>query len=364
MNRKLAVFSIILAVIFVMTGCGSVANNGDVVVVESQPLEIQSPETFVGYTPTALAVNSSQQYDDEWDDDCDDIDDCWDECSYEWIDGDTQYLSLAYPVDSETESLLDVRTLSVQSTSIGNTNALTLDDFINDTDAQAIALSFTGNGQVTSCKLVYNGVARYEVAVTTDTYVFVIYINAYTGDIEEFTRDSVIQTPPTPSQTTPQQPPVTPQSPAVIPPQQTVITGSLSAEQARGIAMDFLGRGTIVRHETKSNYIKVCIQIDNEHHDVKINYNGTIREHKIRAITLVGSKAWGYDQSGIISFDRAAAIAIERVGGGVIIENKLDYKKNVGLVYKVKVVIDQTEYKVELHASDGTIYKYESKYKP
>ena len=229
---------------------------------------------------------------------------------------------------------------------------ITLDDFINDADARAIALSFTGSGKVTGCKLVYNGVARYEVAVTTGAYAFVVFINAYTGDIEEFTRDSVIQIP--------QQPPVTPQSP----PQQTVITRSLSAEQARSIAMDFLGRGTIVRHESKSNYIKVCIQIGNEHHDVKINYNGTIREHKIRAITLSGSKAWGYDQSGIIGFDRAAAVAIERVGGGVVIENKLDYKKNVGLVYKVKLVIDQTEYKVEMNASNGSIYKYESKYKP
>ena len=278
-------------------------------------------------------------------------------------------------------------------------NTVDMNSFIGDERAQTIALELTGGGQVTVCRLSYDrGEAKYEIGINSGNAAYIIFIDAYTGDLERFTRELTTQTlsPQTqvaeqpPAVTAPQQPvtpqpQVTPQPPVATAPQQPVMPqvpvtqqvqyaitpqqpvmgwGVLTPVEARSIAMDYFGRGTIVRHETKSNYIKVCIQVGNEHHDIKINYNGLIREHKVRQISYVNSKAWVYDHSSLIGFDRAAALAIGMMGGnGVVIENELDFKKNVGLVYKIKVVIDQMEHTMEMYASNGSIYKFESKYK-
>jgi len=254
--------------------------------------------------------------------------------------------------------------------------------FISDESAKTIALEQTGGGQVTACTLTYNqGVAEYAVEVVTTNAIYVIYLDARTGSVQSFTRETVIATstappantsvgttqPSTPVYSAPvQQNPAPVQNP--VPNysyQQTVSTVMISAEEARSIALAHIGGiGTVVRHETKRDCYKVCIQENNWHYDIDVFFSGTVKSYKVREITFVGSKAFGWNQSGVIGFDAAARVAFDRVGGGVLIENKLDYKSREGLIYKVNIVVGQTEHKIEMYASSGTIFKYQSIYKP
>ncbi|MCL1986543.1 MAG: M56 family metallopeptidase, partial [Firmicutes bacterium] len=144
-------------------------------------------------------------------------------------------------------------------------------------------------------------------------------------------------------------------------PQPTI--GNITAEDARQIAMQFLGRGTIVRHETKKDYIKVCIQDGNEHHDIKVRYDGTIYKNSARPIVHTDSKALAQDRSHIISHEQAAQIALDQIGGGVVIENKLKYKSKEGLLYEITVVVGQVEHKIIVSAV-GEVVKFSSKVKP
>ena len=199
-----------------------------------------------------------------------------------------------------------------------------------------------------------NGHLTYEVDVRNDVLRFMVYVSAITGQVLRV-EDYNIAPQPAPE---PIQPPV----------QQTVFQpagGTVNADRARAIALNHLGRGIVVRHETKSNYIKVCIQVGNEHHDIRVNYDGTIQRTSVREIVTIDSKSWGHDPSAAIGHERAAQIAIERAGGGTVIENRFCFHANRGgLLYHVKVVEGQTEYSMEINGTTGAIIKFESKYKP
>ena len=215
----------------------------------------------------------------------------------------------------------------------------------------------------------------YEVGVINGNTDYLFFIDAFTGNVESFTQEFLLETrlpqatlPRTPqapqaSQTTAPRTAIAPVSVAPNFRQQTL--GSfLTIEEARGIALAHIGQGVVVRHETKKDGYKVCIQYGNWHYDVEIFFNGNIKKVKAREITFIAPKAFAWNHLGVIGFDAAEGIALNRAGGGVLIENKLDHKSREGLVYKVKMVEGQMEYKVEMFASNGSIFKYEAKYKP
>ena len=264
--------------------------------------------------------------------------------------------------------LVFVLTAGVLSVSVSASTLIS--DFIDDESAKAIALELTGGGQVTLCRLSYNeDAAEYDVGVLSGSAAYTIFLDAYTGEMERFTRETVTGTaavssiPPDNNIVSVRPNPVPQLSVSPVPVQQQVRMGNTTADEARRIALTHLGKGAVVRHETKKDCYKVCVHEGNWHYDVEVYFSGAVKKSKAREITFKGSKALAWNQSGIIGFDGAAGIARNRAGGGVVIENKLDHKSREGLVYKVKVVDGHMEHKIEMIAATGSIFKYEAKYK-
>ena len=74
-------------------------------------------------------------------------------------------------------------------------NALNMNDFIGDERAKAAALELSGGGRVTLFRLSYNrNAAEYEIGVAGESAAYVFVINAYTGKMNSFTRESALQT--------------------------------------------------------------------------------------------------------------------------------------------------------------------------
>ena len=143
---------------------------------------------------------------------------------------------------------------------------------------------------------------------------------------------------------------------------------NVTTNGAAKIALAQAGGGTVARIETKypkhgGMEYKVIIVSGIYKYDVHVDaYAGTVRSMKMDQVSTVGSKAY-YNTVGTIGADRAKSIAIERAGGGVVTKCKLDNKSHEGLVYKINVANGQMEYKIELYATTGSIYKFKSKYK-
>ena len=212
--------------------------------------------------------------------------------------------------------------------------------------------------------------SAFQSTVLDGNQRYTVTVNALTGEIDDFsiqTAAPAATAPPSATAAPAPQPAASYTQPIQNQPvyPQTVYpqtTGYVSADEARGIASSYLGYGTVVRHETKRDHYKICIQSGNEHHDITINFNGTLRMHKTREITSTHYNA--YQVSGGIGFDRAASIAAERAGGGALIKNELHYKRKEGVsVYKVDIVVNgQTEHKFEIDAASGYVIKYHTKY--
>jgi len=246
---------------------------------------------------------------------------------------------------------------------------------ISARQAMDVVLDFLPNCEIDSMQ---NGGSAYQFSVIDAGQRYIVKVNALSGEIDSFALEEATKSatqsattyaktpsPSAPSATTPSTttaPSLKIQQPAPANQQFYQMTGVIGTDEARAIAVDYLGQGSVIRHETKKDHYKICIHVGNEHHDIKINFNGTFREHTSREITCTSNKAFGYGTSGVIGFERAAALAIEKAGGGVIIKNELTHKPREGLVYKVDVVEGQTEHKLELFAANGYTHKYHTKY--
>jgi uncharacterized membrane protein YkoI len=254
--------------------------------------------------------------------------------------------------------------------------ALSMTDFIGDDAAKAIALELTGGGEVTSCKLIYKqGTAGYEVGVTAADAVYVVFIDAYTGNVEDFVREAMTETPAIqPQASTSAQaagPVLAPALPAGTGYQsQSQSQSSASAEAAKSAALSKVGGGEVARVETHypphggSEY-KVIIVYGDYRYCVHINGStGYVTDCHSDLITKTGPHAYN-NTSAVIGFDKAKAIAVESAGGGIVTDCNLDYKPHLGaLSYHIHVAFGQYEYCVELDASTGAVFKTEQRYKP
>jgi len=144
---------------------------------------------------------------------------------------------------------------------------------------------------------------------------------------------------------------------------------AITAEQARTIALNMVGGGTVARVETK--YPKhggiefVVVIVSNDYrYNVHVNASdGNVRNYKADQITKVGRNVSNAAEA--IGAERAKSIALQRAGGGIITDCNLDYKRKQDItVYHIHVADGQTEHCLELEASTGSIAKYESRYKP
>ena len=280
---------------------------------------------------------------------------------------------------------------AANTTAANDAQGLSMNNFISDERAKAIALEQTGGGQVTLCRLSYNqDAAEYAVGVQSEGANYLFAVNAYTGEVKSFTRESQLETSFAPSapdsipeapampisiysmpETPYDMPPETPtraraRARAVAPPPAFNNRANFThdSDRARQIALARVGGGAVARTESKSRYHKVIIVSDGRKYDVKINFDGSVRKLKMKEVTTVGAKAFAHNTAGTIDAARAKSIALERAGGGIVTACKLDFKSRQGfLVYKVKVANGRMEHKIELFAANGSIYKHDSKYK-
>ncbi|MDR0293776.1 MAG: PepSY domain-containing protein [Oscillospiraceae bacterium] len=257
---------------------------------------------------------------------------------------------------------------------------ISMNDFISDEAAIDIALELTGGGQMTGSKLTYNqGAAGYEVTVTAGNYLYVVFIDGYTGHVENFTRDSAPQTS-VPQTSTPQtyapSVSVTPTIP-VMPPAPAApgiynypqTQANITAEAAQSAALDRVGGGTVARTETHypphggMEYKVIVVNGDYKYCVHVSAYDGSVIDYHMDQITKTGPQT-NY-ATATVSADSAKSIAIQNAGGGIVTDCHLDYKPHIGaLTYHIHVAFGQYEYCVELDASTGAVYKVEPRYKP
>jgi len=245
-------------------------------------------------------------------------------------------------------------------------SVLNMNNFIGDERAKAIALEQTGGGQVTLCRLSYNqDAAEYEVRVNSGSAAYLFIVNAYTGKVESFTRESQLEAaaPSVPDHNMPVTPVMAPTSAfsSSVNFIQPNSQNSIGHDRAGRIALDRVGGGTVVRTEVKSRYHKVIIVSGGNKYDVKINFDGSVRELKMNEITRTN---WNAQYRGAgIGADSAKSIALSQAGGGTVVKCHLDSKKSGHLVYKMTVLNGRMEHKMELDAATGYIVKYNTKYK-
>ena len=129
----------------------------------------------------------------------------------------------------------------------------------------------------------------------------------------------------------------------------------ISFERAIEIALERVGGGTVIEAEFDRErgvlVYDVEIRHDMREHDVRIDADtGEIIRHRHFAQT----RQYPDPQ---ISPVRAMEIAIERTGGGMVTELKLDRERGV-LVYEIEVKYDMREYDVRIDANTGEIIRF------
>ncbi len=60
-----------------------------------------------------------------------------------------------------------------------------------------------------------------------------------------------------------------------------------------------------------------------------------------------------------ITFDRATEIALERSGGGVVVESEVDRKRNGRMVYEFEIYNNGTRYEMDVDSATGDIIEFE-----
>lgn len=284
------------------------------------------------------------------------------------VDGHTRYEFFINATNGIIEAFTKEEVMSIEEL---NNNRMDISKFIGDEAAKSIALQNAGGGNVTKCKLTYNGIAEYEVHVLNGTTTHIYIIDAFTGNVDSSERESTPQS--TEDLTVIEYPVDTPtvttqavQQTAVTPIVQTTAY-SQSQSDASAIALSRIGGGTVARVETHTSKrngteYKVIIVNGNNKHCVHVNASsGIITNQHLELIDQVGKS----NPTSAISAEQAKSIAIQNAGGnGVVTKCKLEYKKREGTsVYSIKVAVGQTEHTMEIDSITGNVVKTSSKQK-
>ena len=220
-------------------------------------------------------------------------------------------------------------------------------------------------------RMTSSGLTVYQYAVTDGGERYIILINATSGEIESYSRETgyLIQN-------------NTPQAITVIPavPETTVVPAtpgyinnqvqaSVSADNARNAALAKVGGGTVARVEThypphgNMEYKVIIIYGDNKYCVHVSGNEASVTDMHMEPVIRTGPNA--HNSSATISSSSAMSTAIQNTGGGIVTECTLEYKPHNGsLTYHIHVVNGLYEFCVELDATAGTVYKVEQRYKP
>jgi Predicted membrane protein len=146
----------------------------------------------------------------------------------------------------------------------------------------------------------------------------------------------------------------------------------LTMEQAQEIALEQSGGGQVTgiqkRNHGRGDFFRVEIDGDDGICFVEIDADtGRLlqlvrRPDRGRHAGRRRSQSTAGATDGIsMSFEQLHAIALERSGGGIVVECDLDRKRGGDMVYEFEIFNEDTRYEVELGADTGEVLQFEQK---
>lgn len=148
---------------------------------------------------------------------------------------------------------------------------------------------------------------------------------------------------------------------------ETIATPRIPYDKAMQIALDRVGGGEIVKMEADftrgavATY-EVVIMDDSGRHELKIDATtGDITEYETDALRKPGGSSLAgriKDSHGITPAE-ALRLALEKSGGGDVVEYDIDLKKAGKMVYEFTIINQNDEYEIEIDTNSGEIVKLE-----
>ncbi|WP_422484981.1 PepSY domain-containing protein [Gudongella sp. DL1XJH-153] len=133
----------------------------------------------------------------------------------------------------------------------------------------------------------------------------------------------------------------------------------ISIEEAREIALEEVGGGTITELEIDDHKYEIEIRYDGKEYEMEINaMSGDIIKLEVDDDDYYDDyKEESKEPANRISIEEAKAIALERVGGGIITEFESDDYE-----FEIEIKYDGKEYEIEIDAYTGYIIDFEVEY--
>lgn len=133
-----------------------------------------------------------------------------------------------------------------------------------------------------------------------------------------------------------------------------------SIEQAKTIAGQAAGGARVVgwktEHKRSGDTIYEMTLIDSvNRHEVEIRArDGSVVEHEIEPIY----SPYGSPRPDGLSIEEAAKIALQRSGGGEIVEFDIDTRKSGRVVYEIEIMNGNSKHEVDIDADSSEVVKY------
>jgi uncharacterized membrane protein YkoI len=187
---------------------------------------------------------------------------------------------------------------------------------VTEAQARAIALEQVGGGEVTKLEV---DDLKYEIDILFNNVKYELEIHGLTGEILKYEDESM-------------------EEDKVL---------ELTKEEASAIALEKVGGGEVINLEVDDSKYEIDILFDNVKYELKIHgRTGEILEYEV--------ESEDDDQALEITKEEASAIALEKVGGGEILDLEVDDS-----MYEIEVLFNNMKYELKIHGLTGEILKYE-----
>ena len=152
--------------------------------------------------------------------------------------------------------------------------------------------------------------------------------------------------------------------------------GPITAERAKEIALAQTGGGNVMeldRHYRGNGTYIYRLEIAGD----TGAYHVEIDESDGRLVKLIRKHGYGYHKgntggiapapgaslpaTGILGHDQAMAKALERTGGGAVVESDTDHKRDGRVIYEFEIVNNGVKYDIDIDGVTGNVLKFKQK---
>ena len=238
-------------------------------------------------------------------------------------------------VNANDGTISDYKTKTIKKTTTQNQSETTS---ITEKKAKEIALKKTNGGKVTKYELDReDGVLVHEITVVNGNTKYTMDINANDGTITDYKEKSIKK------DTTQSQ------------------SASVTEKEAKETALKKAGGGEVIKCKLDREDGKLIYEIKvingNMEYSMDIDANNKkIYDYEEEQIDDVDNNS---SNGAAISSDEAKKIALKKSGGGKVVKCELDYDDGMQ-VYEIEIINGNTEYEIDIDASNGTIIQFDS----